>query len=291
MAPKQKNAAHSNFVFLSYAPNPTRTDQVLQDSQRRAHAARKAHAASRQRQRDEMMSVANPSTSSHVSSEHSLQSGQCPPKVAENLLDQREACRPEEADPDQLIVASAGVHDRRLFYDLPPPMHRLGQSLIDPFDSFATKGLPDYVYKVLYFGKSLQISPWPVQREHVSMSSEILTSCETPKLTHKLMPSGRNQMGQPQTLLVSPAGQPTEDGMAACQRRISNRLTRHGLWDAQISRVDTYRPGGRTWLLHLETPDLRTDAPAARLATTGRHETSSKPPPCHHHSGRAWGSP
>lgn len=112
------------------------------------------------------MSVANTSTSSHASSEHSLQPSQCPPKAAQDLSnqtighnDQMEACRPDETDADQLAVASAHQHDRRLFYDLPPPMHRLGQSPMDPFDSFAAKGLPDYVYKVLYFGKSLEINP------------------------------------------------------------------------------------------------------------------------------------
>ncbi|RVX69994.1 hypothetical protein B0A52_06165 [Exophiala mesophila] len=144
MVPKRKNAVHSNFVFLSYEPNPTRTDQVLQDSQRRAHAARKSHAASRQRQRDEVMSGSNTASYSSVLLEQSVQGAESPPKVKQNLPDQI-------TRHNERIEAGTGQYAPLLLYDLPHSLHRLAQNPIDPFNSFAAKGLPDYVYKVLYF--------------------------------------------------------------------------------------------------------------------------------------------
>ena len=195
MVPKRKNAVHSNFVFLSYEPNPTRTDQVLQDSQRRAHAARKSHAASRQRQRDEVMSGSNTASYSSVLLEQSVQGAESPPKVKQNLPDQI-------TRHNERIEAGTGQYAPLLLYDLPHSLHRLAQNPIDPFNSFAAKGLPDYVYKVLYFGKSSWITPLSAQGEN-TCSSKILTCWMIPMLTSKLMTSGRNQMGKPQTFLVS----------------------------------------------------------------------------------------
>lgn len=159
MAPKSQ-AVQPDFVFLSYTPHQNRKSQAIQDTQRRVHAARKSHALARQRRLD-------PSSSDEASSSTSPESPKNNPS---------ETTGSHDASSDQPTDLSKEVQTIRLDDDHGdsqtvartdqmqvwlPPKHGtpattlLGQGNVDPFDVFAEKGLPSYVFQVLDIGKSM----------------------------------------------------------------------------------------------------------------------------------------
>jgi hypothetical protein len=155
MAPKSRGE-QPDFVFLSYAPNPNRKSQAIQDTQRRAHAARKSHALARQKR-----GVSDPSSSEEASSSTSPESPKnSPPK--ESTPNDVLFVQPIE-DPDEMQTIysdddsqSVALSDQMQIWSPAqntPPATLLGQGTVDPFDAFAVKGLPPYVYKVLDIGK------------------------------------------------------------------------------------------------------------------------------------------
>lgn len=154
MGGRKKKGPQPDFVFLSYAPNRTETDQVAQESQRRAHAARKSHAAARQRRYDDIRSsiassvVKQPSNSlgeSTSASESPEEYSGEDEAVSSSLMYKDENASHVTKDDNNRV--------HQMFYHTSRPMKFLGQGHIDPFDTFASKGLPAYVYEVLHIGK------------------------------------------------------------------------------------------------------------------------------------------
>jgi len=157
MAPKSKGE-QPDFVFLSYAPKPNRKSQAIQDTQRRAHAARKSHALARQKRgvfdrsgNDEASSSTSPESPKNSppkeSAPHEVVFVQ-PPEDTDEVLN-------VHGDDDSQSVAQS---DQLQLWSLAhsygtPATTLLGQGTVDPFDVFAAKGLPPYVYKVLDIGK------------------------------------------------------------------------------------------------------------------------------------------
>lgn len=155
MAPKSKGE-QPDFVFLSYAPKLNRKSQAIQDTQRRAHAARKSHALARQR-RGVFDRNGNDEPSSSASPESPKNS---PPKEStpSEVVSVQPTEGPDEVpniygDDDSHSVAQSD--QMQLWYPAysTPATTLLGQGTVDPFDVFAVKNLPPYVYKVLDIGK------------------------------------------------------------------------------------------------------------------------------------------
>ena len=149
MAPKPRGK-QPDFVFLSYAPDQNRTSQALQETQRRAHAARRSHALARQRR-----GIVETSSSEGGSSSNSPESTKNSP--------------PKEPSANSIVVPQyvediEVVENTYVGSDLPAsiptessqavsPRMLLGQGTIDPFDAVAAKDLPPYVWKVLDLGE------------------------------------------------------------------------------------------------------------------------------------------
>lgn len=154
MAPKSRGE-QPDFVFLSYAPHPSRKSQAIQDTQRRAHAARKSHALARQRR-----GVPDPSSSEDASPSTSPESAKnSPPKEStpNDVLVVQHIEDPDEvqtiySDDDSQPVAQNDQIQIWSPAQKTPATSLLGQGTIDPFDTFAVKNLPPYVYKVLDIG-------------------------------------------------------------------------------------------------------------------------------------------
>lgn len=158
MAPKSR-AAQPDFVFLSYAPHQNRKSQAIQDTQRRAHAARKSHALARQRRAvPEPSSSDDGSSSASPESPKNQQQDKADPdeKFVDASADIVEEVRTILLDEDDDVSQSVVGNDQLQIWSPghgTPNFTFLGQGNVDPFDVFAEKGLAPYVFKVLDIGE------------------------------------------------------------------------------------------------------------------------------------------
>ena len=152
----RKQGEQPDFIFLSYAPNTNRKSQGIQDSQGRAHAARKSHALAKQR-RGVFGRSSSEDTGSPASPESPKNSS--PKQSTPNDVVLFQPCE----DPNEVKTIdghdgseSMAQHGRIQIWSGArsiPATPYLGQGATDPFDAFAVKNLPSYVYKVLDIGK------------------------------------------------------------------------------------------------------------------------------------------
>jgi len=130
----------AEFFFVPYVPHRSRGGLALQETQRRAHAARRSHAS---RQRRHSPSTSGSPTISHLGTEK---------------FQKRGIVLSETSKVQHQKHGRSRWRHRILSIQTPSPETILDQRRLDPFDSFAVKGLPLYVHKLLEVGESLMFN-------------------------------------------------------------------------------------------------------------------------------------